>query len=568
MGGDWILDVATGPVGATLADLNPAVEQWRILLANTVLDWSTVPLTNLLTGTNASVRDSITVTSSGASAGSASARTMEIRPTGTHNGHSGIVYSSMDATTDNGTVSQTTTFVFSEPVYNLTFTVIDIDGGTTRGWNDIVQFGSDNGFPTATFTGSNVSYNATTGRATSNGASVGDTTGDLTLLFAGPVNSVTIQFIAGNASGSNPGTQIISIDDLTFNTPPDALANARATPEGSAVSGNVVTDDDGSGTDTDRQDGTNLAVNRIEHGSTTLTVSGSTVLTLANGATLTIAPGGGYTFDPNGAYDALGLGQSATEVFTYRIQDLQGLYNEDGTATDSVATLTITIDGEADYAFSLSKSASLANVSSLATIAYTIAATNTGDTAMSGVSVSDLLAQGAGTQSLSLSGPSGDNAPLGSFDVGETWTYTASHAVTQANLDNGANLVNTATFGTAELAAQNASATTTITQSPSFAVTKTADDTTDVPAGQTVIYTYVVTNTGNITLDNVALSESHNGSGPDPAPSGETLNFDAAPLGDSSDATANNGVWSTLAPGDSVTFTGAYLVTQADIDSL
>ena len=39
----------------------------------------------------------------------------------------------------------------------------------------------------------------------------------------------------------------------------------------------------------------------------------------------------------------------------------------------------------------------------------------------------------------------GDADSDGSLDVGETWTYTAAHTVTQAELDSGAALVNVAT---------------------------------------------------------------------------------------------------------------------------
>jgi len=103
---------------------------------------------------------------------------------------------------------------------------------------------------------------------------------------------------------------------------------------------------------------------------------------------------------------------------------------------------------------------------------------------------------------------------------------------------------------------------------PQLSIAKVADKTANVAVGETITYTYVVTNTGNVTIDNVSIAEAHGGSGPAPAPAGETLSNDVAPLSDSSDADANNGIWSALAPGDSVTFTGTYTVTQADIDTL
>lgn len=100
---------------------------------------------------------------------------------------------------------------------------------------------------------------------------------------------------------------------------------------------------------------------------------------------------------------------------------------------------------------------------------------------------------------------------------------------------------------------------------PQLVVTKTADDTTDVAVGQTVSYTYTVENTGNITLSAVNLSDAHEGTGAAPVPGTETLTTDAGTTGDSVDATADDGTWDTLAPGDIVTWTASYTVTAADL---
>lgn len=101
----------------------------------------------------------------------------------------------------------------------------------------------------------------------------------------------------------------------------------------------------------------------------------------------------------------------------------------------------------------------------------------------------------------------------------------------------------------------------------SLSVTKTADDTTDVIVGQIITYTYVVTNDGDQVLTNVSLSDAHGGSGVAPVPGSETLTTDNGVVGDSADAIAN-GIWDTLGPGDVVTFTATYTVTQNDVDTL
>jgi len=63
------------------------------------------------------------------------------------------------------------------------------------------------------------------------------------------------------------------------------------------------------------------------------------------------------------------------------------------------------------------------------------------------------------------------------------------------------------------------------------------------------------------------LTDVHNGNGPAPVPGTEVLQNDIAPLGNSTDS-ATNGIWDTLAPGDTVRFVSTYIVSQQDIDTL
>lgn len=102
---------------------------------------------------------------------------------------------------------------------------------------------------------------------------------------------------------------------------------------------------------------------------------------------------------------------------------------------------------------------------------------------------------------------------------------------------------------------------------PAISIVKVASPDTNVAAGQVVTYTYTVTNTGNTTLQNISLSDVHAGSGTPPLPGNETLTTDNGTLGDSTDSTPGNGVWSVLAPGDVLTFTSTYTVTQQDVDT-
>jgi large repetitive protein len=104
-------------------------------------------------------------------------------------------------------------------------------------------------------------------------------------------------------------------------------------------------------------------------------------------------------------------------------------------------------------------------------------------------------------------------------------------------------------------------------QTSALTIVKTASPDTNVAAGQVVTYTYTVTNSGNATLQNISLNDVHNGSGTPPVPGNETLLTDNGTLGDTTDTAPADGVWSVLAPGDVITFTSTYTVTQHDVDT-
>jgi len=203
---------------------------------------------------------------------------------------------------------------------------------------------------------------------------------------------------------------------------------------------------------------------------------------------------------------------------------------------------------------------------------YEITLTNNGRIDQTGVSITDTLPDGStGT----VSGPTETGGTVaGVFEVGEVWTYTVSYSVSAADITAGVDLVNNVSatsteYGAESIADETALATTVIVPpNPSLVVTKEADLTSNVAAGVTVTYTYRVVNNGNQFLTNVSLSDSHNGSGPTPTPNNESLSADNGVLGDSVNGTPNDGIWQTLAPGDEITFTATYVVTQNDVDTL
>jgi hypothetical protein len=87
-----------------------------------------------------------------------------------------------------------------------------------------------------------------------------------------------------------------------------------------------------------------------------------------------------------------------------------------------------------------------------------------------------------------------------SLAPGGSTNCTATHAITQADLDAGSiTNIATATSGNGTKSNQ-ATATVTGTQTPAISLTKTPNPTTYSAVGQTITYTYVVTNSGNVTL--------------------------------------------------------------------
>ena len=135
------------------------------------------------------------------------------------------------------------------------------------------------------------------------------------------------------------------------------------------------------------------------------------------------------------------------------------------------------------------------------TIDYTFTITNDGNVTLSGpFSVTDALAAATCTQ------PAGDKlAP-----ITDTMTCTASYIVTQSDIDHGS-VVNTATATNGEVTSNQAEATANAAQGPKLDLVKIADPKTFSAVGDKITYTYTLTNSGNVTIGGIALSETRSG---------------------------------------------------------
>ncbi|MCP3937232.1 MAG: DUF11 domain-containing protein, partial [Actinomycetia bacterium] len=181
------------------------------------------------------------------------------------------------------------------------------------------------------------------------------------------------------------------------------------------------------------------------------------------------------------------------------------------------------------------------------TLTYQFVATNDGDVTLDGVTITDPL---PGLSALTCVPVAGS-----SLAPGASMTCTATYSVTQADIDAGA-INNTATVNATDPGGNPVTdddmETVVPPQNPSIVLVKSLqsnadeDASGDVTLNDTLTYSFVATNDGDVTLSLATIT--------DPLPGLSALT--CAPVAGSS-----------LAPTESMTCTATYSVTQADVDS-
>lgn len=187
------------------------------------------------------------------------------------------------------------------------------------------------------------------------------------------------------------------------------------------------------------------------------------------------------------------------------------------------------------------------------TINYTISVKNTGTLQLTGISVTDTLKNGDNTTLTLVSGPTFNTGSDTASDLvlspNETWTYSASYTLAQADINSGS-LTNTAgaqgTSPYSETVNDTGDVVTNFTSAPSITLVKTANTagvTAPAQVGQKITYNFTVKNTGNVTLTNVTVTDPK--------------------------ATVTGTPIASLAPGASnnTAFTAEYTITQADLNA-
>ncbi|MEP7202728.1 MAG: hypothetical protein ABI894_08970 [Ilumatobacteraceae bacterium] len=238
----------------------------------------------------------------------------------------------------------------------------------------------------------------------------------------------------------------------------------------------------------------------------------------------------------------LPLGASVTIIFNVRVApEAAGSIVNVATATASSASQQTVAQASANIAvnpvvatspaLTLTKKTSATAYSTVGTtLSYSLVATNTGNAVLTNVIISDSNALVSGCGPVVL-------AP------GESLICSARHVVTQTDLDQGA-VSNTASASGTPATGTVVNATSATVLTPATRITnlvlaKSSAATGFARVGDSITYTISATNTGNVTLMNVAISDPN-------------AVLSACPPRD-------------LAPGQTVTCTAIHVVTAADI---
>jgi uncharacterized repeat protein (TIGR01451 family) len=310
-----------------------------------------------------------------------------------------------------------------------------------------------------------------------------------------------------------------------------------------------------------------------------------------------------FSIKRNKLFRRVGASTTALMVFVVQITPalatidntatVNGTYGASAvTATSTLVTVPVVV---ATPALTVTKSAGLPTVAAGTdatitdandTITYTYTVKNTGNITLTQVAPTDVgptfnSIAGTGTLSAFSSTPAG---PI-TLAPGATQVFTATYTLSSLDTYRGAGIAG-GVSNTASATGKTPSnvtvtpltpstATTTIAAGPKLTVTKTKvlDDTNGTVAGkaevgETITYTYAVANIGNVAIQNISITDLHEGANLAAGTVKNEALTTAGPMSGSVDSTSplNNGVWTTIQAGATVTFTYVHTVTQAEVD--
>jgi uncharacterized repeat protein (TIGR01451 family) len=145
------------------------------------------------------------------------------------------------------------------------------------------------------------------------------------------------------------------------------------------------------------------------------------------------------------------------------------------------------------------------------TITYEIAAENSGNVAIAGLSLTDTMTRNGVTIAAGpvATAPVGDAQVMGLLEPRETWLFQYNYTLTQADLDAGSIITNRMDAeGTSNGGTLSGSASVDVAIDPVAAMTVTKTATSSFArAGDAVTWDVVVTNSGAVTLTSVDLTD-------------------------------------------------------------
>lgn len=249
---------------------------------------------------------------------------------------------------------------------------------------------------------------------------------------------------------------------------------------------------------------------------------------------------------------APGESVTATAVYTLTQADIDAgeIINDAHVAAQTVESQEVISAAQhtqvlsSDAAIALTKSAGSVDSSAGGTTVFEFVAVNNSNVTLHNVAITDAL---SGVSALTYTWP----AAAGVLAPGESVTATASYTATQSDINTGS-LENTATVTAETPAGDPVSDDSTVTvpfaQNPVLTLNKQGSvaDPDNVAIGEEITFTFVVENTGNVTVTDITISD--------------------ALAGMSSISYTWPGATGTLAPGESMTATAVYPVTLADLN--
>ena len=305
-----------------------------------------------------------------------------------------------------------------------------------------------------------------------------------------------------NGGTVNGGIDQSAVQTFTITIKPIGQADSDLTPKNTPVTTFVTVNDGASATGT-----TVIAGSAPAHGNIVINTDGS----------ITYTPG-----DPNFV---------GTDTYTYR------LTTPDGIVSDPI-TVTINVYNPA-FTFTKLINGTVPNTVG-ASLKYNLVLTNTGNVTLNNIAVSDANAVVTGS-------------PVTSLAPGASVTLTAVHTMTQSDIDGGS-VTNQAKASGKDPKGNGVDkdsddpstgtpddpTVTVIPAAPSMSLAKSVNGTVPNTVGASLKYNLVLTNTGNVTLSNIAVSDAN--------------------------AIVTGSPVANLAPGASVTLTAVHTMTQSDID--